>query len=322
MSKKIVILIAMGMIMAAISGCAVVDESTRDVNNNAESTNEAEENTEPTSEYDAENSIASKTLDEESVQSAKYQVGDTVAFETTSGAQIEVTITDWGYDSNVYTDERLLYVEYEIKNVGNISVTVSNALFNIYADDYVVQQSFSASSDMAVASAELSGGRKVAGRVYGDINPDSVGTIDLEVGDAVFAIKDGNTSTNDSVEASDVEISSDMVREDFREIDPLEIAGEYVGLESDSIMKLNIYSSPEGNEVGNFEAHLVSFSGETVDLSGLIIRLDMNIYGMQTENGCNYIFGVSEQNVIGILLDIYCSDNQIAQLAMTQHYES
>lgn len=247
MKKKMVIMVAIGMMMAILGGCTVVDETIKDAKKDMEWTDDHAARTDGN---DAGNSTASAIPDEGinedankdanngGIERVKHQIGDTVTLETEDGAQMEVTLTDWGYDSNTFTNEKLLYVGYEIKNVGNVSFTISNAIFNIYADDYNVEQSYSASSDMSVASAELSAGRKVAGRVYGNIDPDSVETIDLEIGDVIFAIKDGNVLIDSLAATPNTEIPSDMVRDESFEIDPLEIAGEYVGLESDSIMNM------------------------------------------------------------------------------------
>lgn len=133
------------------------------------------------------------SADEESYAINDYYLGDSAEFITDNGGKITVTFTDWGTDYESLTQTELFYVQYEIVNTGEITVSVGNSLFDIYADNYAVSQNY-LSTDV-VRSEDISPNRSIRGRIYGEVDPYSVQKIEVEIGDVAFLIKDSSGVT-------------------------------------------------------------------------------------------------------------------------------
>lgn len=133
------------------------------------------------------------SVDEENYATNDYYLGDSAEFITDNGGKITVTFTDWGTDYESLTQTELFYVQYEIVNTGEITVSVGNSLFDIYADNYAVSQNYLPTD--VVRSEDISPNRSIRGRIYGEVDPYSVQKIEVEIGDVAFLIKDSSGVT-------------------------------------------------------------------------------------------------------------------------------
>lgn len=117
-----------------------------------------------------------------------YQLGDSVEFLTGNDGKFEVTLTEWGSYYDSLTDTTLLYVQYEIVNTGTVTLSLGNGWFDIYADNYAVSQELLLPD--VVVNEDISPGRNLRGKLYGEVNPFLVQKIEVEIGDATFLIND------------------------------------------------------------------------------------------------------------------------------------
>ena len=72
-----------------------------------------------------------------------YSVGDVLNFSNSNGEEYSVCITDWGTSVDgsildIFSLKTVTWFQYVIMNTGDEEVTVSDNIFNIYADDYSV----------------------------------------------------------------------------------------------------------------------------------------------------------------------------------------
>lgn len=133
------------------------------------------------------------SADEESYAINDYHLGDSAEFITDNDGKVTVTFTDWGTEYESLTQTDLFYVQYEIVNTGEVTVSVGNSLFDIYADNYAVSQNYLPSD--VVRNEDISPNRSIRGRIYGEVNPYSVQKIEVEIGDVAFLIKDSSGVT-------------------------------------------------------------------------------------------------------------------------------
>ena len=120
--------------------------------------------------------------------SEKHYVGDAIELHEENGAAIRLCVTEWKSCYIEGTLDKILYVSYQVENIGDISTTVGNGMFNVYADEYVVDQYY---MEGTIAPVEISPGRKFSGQLYAKVDPDKVfSSLELEVGDAVIVLKE------------------------------------------------------------------------------------------------------------------------------------
>lgn len=120
--------------------------------------------------------------DTEDVQDdLSYGLNEAVSFELDNGGQISVTFTKYGQI------EDIAYINYEIENIGNISVTVGESLFSVYANDYAAELNL---GENTIYQETISVGRKVSGTLYPNMLLDKVRRLEIECGDVIFLLRD------------------------------------------------------------------------------------------------------------------------------------
>lgn len=224
----------------------------------------------------SENETASESDTSDSSESIVNQIGEAVTCVTEDGAKINITIKNYG--STVEGITQILYVDYEIENVGNQTVSIGNSMFSIYADDYTVEQANL--GNKAVILENVAPGKKVAARLYGNIDPEDVNKIELMVGNVPFAIK-GEGVSEEALErrllnenqvsnvSADEEVLTDIAGtyEEFEEI---------WGSKKKKKVTVNLFTSPEGNRVGNAEIEIPlygTYIGEFVEIKTNVYQL-------------------------------------------------
>lgn len=222
----------------------------------------------------SEGSSASESDTSDSSDSAVNQIGEAVTCVTEDGAKINITITNYG--STVDGITPILYVDYEIENIGDQLVSIGNSMFSIYADDYTVEQSNL--GEKTVILENVAPGKKVAARLYGNINPESVDKIELIVGNVTFAIK-GEGVSEEALERR--LLREDQVSFASADEEPLiDIEGTYEefeeiwGSKKEKIVTINLFSSPEGNRVGSAEIEIPMYGTYTGDF----VEIKTNVY--------------------------------------------
>lgn len=285
MKKKLVVLI-MAASMAMLAGCG---------SDLSQAVEDGKKNLEDQMEYAKENKTIKNgqtgLLDDSSndsdtgssQQDKKYQIGDTVKMETKNGAKISLTLTDWGSEYDSFLEKTSLYVGYEIENIGDIPFTVTDGIFTIYADDYSIGSTL---GDDTVAAQEISAGRKVSGRTYGNIDPNTVNALEVEVGGICIYVLKGETAASGENNEFDTEIS-----------------GNYIGTGNpDCTDELNvyIYSDPESDEIGNINLLLYGdqYNGGRMAYEVEIYKFSENVYYGRTTAGDEIKLEISynEQN--------------------------
>lgn len=311
------------------SGEADAEEASEDENADADQQDVATEQSDNDEDANADDNAGADSSDKVE-EDGKYKVGDTTKFFMENGGEIAVTVTDWGTDYDSFTEEPLTYAEYYIENIGDEEVTVGNGSFNMYADDFSVDLTYSGSSDMYVGSANISSGRKVTGRVYGVLDPDSADNIELEVYDKIYVLKNKcyKTINANDMSVENIKISKD-VKADSKQI--ANIAGHYYGYLSGkngtSDINLSMYSSPEDKAVGNIELYLSSEVENYGDNSykSEIVKVKPNIYALAIE-GQEVLISFYTDNELGgeygICANIYIDGEYVDTVHMAEMYRS
>lgn len=191
------------------SGCGILDDAVEDFEEDME---RAQKNGDLGSEY---NKGSDQTTEMDTEQKG-YNIGDTVEVEYENGGRIEITPTEYGATSTILSNNAI-YVIFQIENIGDQTVSVGNSLFNFYADDYSLDIIFDSDNihGEPFTGAELSTGRKVNGTVYVEVNPDNVTRLEMEVADAIYVLKNDNTSETDISVDSDEEDLSQPISEEI-----------------------------------------------------------------------------------------------------------
>ena len=189
-----------------------------------------------------------------------YQIGDEVKFETEDGGAFSIILTDFGACQDGILDDTILYVDYTIENIGDISVYVGDVLFSIFADDYSVDQTYGKNHK---GNTSLSSGRKVQGTFYGDIDPDTVLNLEVECANVVFVLKDESNSLgqidlatyyfqegeNEDVRGAEVTIGYDdngelrIVGESWNSIGDITINAVITKINDDGSMEFDCFDS-------------------------------------------------------------------------------
>lgn len=249
-------------------------------------------------------SSQSDTKENETSAGKTCGIGDCVKMETPDGEAINVTILDWGsaYD-DIYGN--LVYIYYEIENIGELPVTVGNGMFNVYADDYAMQQ-FVLAED-AIVSAEISGGRKIAGSVYVEANSDSISKLEIECGNVVWLLKEPVKAIKSS------EIPEDLIR-DEQPLDTLDMSGEYSSV-GDGYASISMYSSVDDEYLGNID---IQFGWS---LSGNLIQIDTNVYQVINSEGLIVLIGMYTDNG-NVFFDLFINGEREDLFTMISPYVS
>lgn len=241
----------------------------------------------------------------------KLAIGETRNLEfldgISEGASIDVTITEWG---TVVDDSQgeLVYIHYEIKNVSDITCTIGNDMFDVYVDNYMVEQVLPTYIDTYIINASLSPDRQAEGDIFLKIDPDAVSNIEVECGPAVWIIK----------EPTEIITSSDIPEGIIRNEQPMDsfyLAGRYETTSGD-VAELNMYTSFETEVVGKAS---ITINGAT--MSGELIPIDTNVYQILSSDGTVSLLGVSSDESQPCL-DLYIDGNHIEYYNLVEQYIS
>lgn len=108
-------------------------------------------------------------------------------------------------------------------------------------------------------------------------------------------------------------------------IDPTEIAGSYTGTWGQSYAEINIYSSSEGDTVGNADVYLDSemdvYGGN--EYTGDLVRIDKNLYSLKSEDNKTILIGVDYDEADNLItLEVWIDKEKVETFYMSEHYES
>lgn len=223
------------------------------------------------------------------------------------GAFIDVTITEWGTVIDDLQGE-LVRIHYEIKNVSDITCNIGNGLFEVYVDNYMVEQVFPTYNNTFIINATLSSGRQAGGDIYLKIDPDTVSTIEVECGPATWVIKEPTEAIGNS------DVPEGIIRNE-EAMESTYLAGRYETTFGD-VAELNMYTSFETEAVGNV---YVTINGATI--SGELLPIDTNVYQIMTSDGTVALIGVSSEG-LQPCLDLYIGGVHIEYYYLVEQYVS
>lgn len=221
MKKRISYLLLSILLITTLNGCSFIDDLKQNIIEDMEWT---KENGAGGEYYNEE--IADAVLDElkgsdtendtESSNTATdahiYNVGDQVTF--TSG--ISVTVTNWGSGYDSLFSMNYIYFDVEIANNGSESFTMSSTLFSVYADNYVMDITYTQKDSMGITTIDP--GRMANGRIYVEGSPDTVQNLEIQLGDTIWVLK-GNVSQNSdySVVVLEDYVNENMTTDEMKE---------------------------------------------------------------------------------------------------------
>ena len=151
-----------------------------------------------------------------SKQPSVYSVGDVLNFSNSNGEEYSVCITDWGTSVDgsildIFSLKTVTWFQYVIMNTGDEEVTVSDNIFNIYADDYSVDTEW---SEEGTFLETLAPGKKTSGKVYAEMDADEVNKIEVQIHDSTVLIKDGQSGNSGDDDQSDTSDDNEYEDED------------------------------------------------------------------------------------------------------------
>jgi hypothetical protein len=258
--KKIISTIMCVVLVTALSGCEFVDTAVE----------EAKKDSEWTKENNAFTDGAGAGNDSTESVSNKREVGETASFTVEDGS-MDVTVTDWGSVWSDYHEQNIVYFNAEFNNTGTTAISITPGLFSVYADDYAVELAYTESDVLQTTS--LDAGRKAKGKIYAVADADNVGTIEVQLANTVWTLKDGA-----SAGTVDVDLPLDLMADD-NQIDNL--SGAYSSLFSASTMDFSLESS----SVGYADIYLADDLDSPYannSYSGEISEVQNNVYVLQS----------------------------------------
>lgn len=192
MKKKFLLVTALCMTGSlAIAGCEDNDIQKKAGEDSKQTQEDVAESDEiPSTGEEAGTDTGSSAENENQPAAQEYRIGEVMELVTDNGGKFELTITDWGKSYEEYTQEAQLYVEYDITNTGTTTLRLGSVMFDVYADNYAVGQTIFGKDNVTIE--EVSAGRSLRGRLYADMDPSQAEVIELEIGDVVIVLKDGN----------------------------------------------------------------------------------------------------------------------------------
>ena len=309
MSKKIhriVTILAYMVVLSLLGGCSFVDDAKENALQQLEWT---KENNAGGDNYNEElaDQLIDFLSDEESPDSVYYNMGDTVSFSSENGGELDITLTDYGTEYDVFTNEKSLYVEYEITNTGKVPINVGNSMFHIYADNCSIAQSYV--SDMAVMIETISSNRSIKGRIYGEVDIDSVNVIEIEVGNIIFIVK-GSPDMEIDDDKSSIKGSPDIEIGDEKNAIDINDGFKTVNI-NDCVDNLLYISAEELSEVLQSQVTEIHYLEEydcygTADSALLLYNSDMGceIYLKPSDQYTFSIFGINNNMSIEEANDI------------------
>lgn len=232
---------------------------------------------------------------EEATESRKiYGVGETVTFE--SG--ISVTITEWGTKYNHYHGQTISYIDVEFENNGTEACSISPGMLSVYADDYAMDITYM--EDDASNTVAIDVGRRAGLRIYAVVDPRQVEKLEAQLGNAVWVLKEYWDGVNIDITDWNIKIPQSMMAGS----ELLEnISGYYEGVQEDTALSISMFSSPEGNVLGNAEIYV-----NGIKFEGKLVEVATNIY----------VFIYDADDVV--LLGFYCEDTELGTCIKAQIY--
>ena len=205
-SKKIALLLTCIITLSSLSACSFVDNVVDDMKKDYKFTKENNALTDGNKGLDIPFLESKEPENENSTN--ELETGDTASFTVEEDGTMDVTITEWGTYWDDLKEENIIYFDVEFNNTGSTEIAVGPSLFSVYADDYSAELTY-AESDMLQATS-VHGGRKAHGRVYADVNADSVSKLEVQLAETVWALKDNKNSDNTESEG---EVSGEAMPE-------------------------------------------------------------------------------------------------------------
>lgn len=294
--KRIALLLICIFALLSLNACSFVDSVVDDMKKDYKFTKENNALTDGNKGLDIPFLESKESEDENSINELK--TGDTASFTVEEDGTMDVTITEWGTYWDDLKEENIIYFDVEFNNTGSTEIAVGPSFFSVYADDYSTELMYT-ELDM-LQTTSVHGGRKAHGRVYADVNADSVSKLEVQLAETVWVLKDNknsdNTESEEEVsgkampentepenETSDTGIPENLI---YGEEDIGNIAGMYWDYTATSNIELSMYSSPEENAVGNVEVY---YSG-TPTYTGEIEQVATNVYHLGLD-GADIYFG-------------------------------
>lgn len=314
MRKKVALGLIMSLSLTSLCGCSAAENFVNQVEKDkewAEENNAFTDGQNPYASSDKDSSAEDKSTKTDSVNKpdsdSKYSIGDIVSMTSENSDSMDISLTDWGTIWDEFKERNIIYITYSIENTGDTIFTVGNGFFNVYVDDYSVEQDYA--QEDVIVSTDLSAGRKATGKIYLDIDSETVGSIEVECGDSVFVIKEpGNVEIADSAPEDNVYVHDEGITD-------MDIAGHYEGaLGSD--LSISIYSDPEGDAIGSID--MVDSYGTTYQCE--LIKIEDGYYQLDLSDEELYLSPYYEEDTI--MLDFLSADREIEFFTMTEHYES
>lgn len=238
MKKKLGILV-LCMLMLVGCGDSSEDENTANVQSDINSTV-----------YNDETSKDIETESDNKHQRYEFYMGETVEFQ--SG--LKITLIDAGkYVENIYnTDDVYTYITLDIENTGTEDISFGGGNVEFYGDGYLLEYGVPFQRDDSIDLFTLSPGRRAKGSVYAKCdNYDSLTSIEAEIGDAVFVVK--NEADDEPIGDEGVEIYMETVSEMAGTYSDIEGYGIQVIIEQNDYGMADIVFMNEGGTDYTFE---------------------------------------------------------------------
>lgn len=233
--KKIIMIFISASFIMSLCGCGFIDEAVDDMkkdrewaieNNAFTDGNGSGKKSSDENDSSSDNQIVDQP--QKSDDSDELKVGETTTFTVDQGdkeGEIELTILNWGSIWSDNYEQNIIWFDTEFNNVGENPVSISAALFAVYADDYSVDLSYLESDGLQTTS--LDSGRKAKGRVYAVVDSNSVNSIEVQVSSAVWVLQRIDTSEPNSVETDSTtenEVATEETSTSYGDF-----SGEYTG---------------------------------------------------------------------------------------------
>lgn len=117
--------------------------------------------------------------------------------------------------------------------------------------------------------------------------------------------------------------SGDELEDDSVSLGSLDIAGKYSGVMGNSYAEFNMYTSPNGDDLGHasiyIDSDLEEYGG--IEYTGEVYPYEKNVYMLGCDDGKNYLLSFSEGSS-GIEFTFSLEDSELETYFMMEHFES
>lgn len=301
MKRKKVYLAVFAMSLFVFGGCGQKEEQTETTYTVKE---EAKTQTEAKGEIETKTEAETETETTSNADKV-YRMGETAEiYDWSMDSRIEITFTDFGTVQGDYLDT-LYYAAYTVENTGTEEEYIGN--FEIYADDNLVQQSYSRDSKVA---ATLGSGRKMEARLYistETINLDNVNCLEVEYDGTKFILQEQKSYVEE-------DYYEDAENYDDNTVNPSMISGVYEG---DGITcGFGRYSEPDDTGSDGYIQIVADGQNFRVDY---VEEVDETTYKAVGDDGVEmmiYIFKMDEKTQMALYFDGEYAET----LTMTEMY--